>query len=47
METIYTMHQQRGLTTLLVTHDPHWVEQYSNKVYLLKDGKSHLIRQKA
>ncbi|HUJ89225.1 MAG TPA: ATP-binding cassette domain-containing protein [Syntrophorhabdales bacterium] len=47
METIYRMHQQRGLTTLLVTHDPHWVEQYSNKVYLLKDGKSQLIRQKA
>jgi ABC-type Mn2+/Zn2+ transport system ATPase subunit len=47
METIYRMHQERGLTTLLVTHDPHWVEQYSNKVYLLKDGKSHLIRQKA
>jgi ABC-type Mn2+/Zn2+ transport system ATPase subunit len=47
METIYAMHQQRGLTTLLVTHDPHWVEQYSDKVYLLKDGKSHLIRQKA
>jgi ABC-type Mn2+/Zn2+ transport system ATPase subunit len=46
METIHTIHQQRGLTTLLVTHDPHWVEQYSNKVYLLKDGKSHLIRQK-
>ncbi len=39
--------KQRGLTTLLVTHDPHWVEQYSNKVYLLKDGKSHLIRQKS
>ncbi len=47
METIYKMHQERGLTTLLVTHDPHWVEQYSNKVYLLKDGKSQLLRQKA
>ncbi|HME44597.1 MAG TPA: ATP-binding cassette domain-containing protein [Syntrophorhabdales bacterium] len=47
METIHRMHQERGLTTLLVTHDPHWVEQYSNKVYLLKEGKSHLIRQKA
>lgn len=46
METIYRMHQERGLTTLLVTHDPHWVEQYSNKVYLLKAGKSHLLRQK-
>ena len=47
MATIYAMHQQRGLTTLLVTHDPYWVEQYSNTVYFLKDGKSHLISQKA
>jgi ABC-type Mn2+/Zn2+ transport system ATPase subunit len=47
MATIHTMHQQRGLTTLLVTHDPHWIEQYSDKVYLLKDGRSQLIRQKA
>lgn len=46
MATIYDIHLQRGLTTLLVTHDPHWVEQYSNKVYLLKDRKSQLIRQK-
>ncbi|HVN24009.1 MAG TPA: ABC transporter ATP-binding protein [Syntrophorhabdales bacterium] len=45
METIYRLHRQRGLTTLLVTHDSYWVEQYSNKVYLLKDGKSQLIRQ--
>jgi ABC-type cobalamin/Fe3+-siderophores transport system ATPase subunit len=45
MATIYAMHQQRGLTTLLVTHDPYWVDQYSNKVYFLKDGKSHLIGQ--
>ncbi len=47
METIHAMHRERGLTTLLVTHDPHWVDQYSNKVYLLKDGTSRLIRQKA
>ncbi len=46
MATIFRIHQQRGLTTLLVTHDAQWVEQYSNKVYLLKDGKSHLIQQK-
>jgi ABC-type cobalamin/Fe3+-siderophores transport system ATPase subunit len=46
MATIYAMHQQRGLTTLLVTHDPYWVEQYSNTVYFLKDGKSHLISEK-
>jgi ABC-type cobalamin/Fe3+-siderophores transport system ATPase subunit len=46
METIYTIHCKRGLTTLLVTHDPYWVEQYSSKVYLLKDGKSQLIRHK-
>jgi ABC-type polysaccharide/polyol phosphate transport system ATPase subunit len=31
---------------LLVTHDPYWVEQYSNTVYFLKDGKSHLISEK-
>ena len=47
MATLYAMHQQRGLTTLLVTHDPYWVEQYSNKVYFLKDGKSHLISERA
>ncbi len=47
METIYAMHQQRGLTTLLVTHDPHLVQQYSSKVYLLQDGRSRLIRQEA
>lgn len=47
METIYTIHRERGLTTLLVTHDPYWVEQYSSKVYLLKDRKSQLIRHKA
>jgi ABC-type polysaccharide/polyol phosphate transport system ATPase subunit len=32
------------LTTLLVSHDPQLVEQYSNKTYLLENGKSHLIR---
>lgn len=47
METIHTIHRQRGLTTLLVTHDPYWVDQYSNKVYFLKDGKSHLISERA
>ncbi len=40
METIHTIHHQRQLTTLMVSHDPQWVEQYSDKVYLLKDGKS-------
>ena len=43
METIHTIHHQRGLTTFLVSHDASWVEQYSDKVYLLKDGRSHLV----
>jgi ABC-type cobalamin/Fe3+-siderophores transport system ATPase subunit len=46
METIHMIHHQRGLTTLLVSHDPHLVEQYSDKTYLLEGGKSHLIRSK-
>lgn len=44
METIYSIHHQRGLTTLMVSHDSHWVQHYSDKVYLLKDGRSHLVR---
>ncbi|MDI7260070.1 MAG: ATP-binding cassette domain-containing protein [Thermodesulfobacteriota bacterium] len=44
MEIIYSVHHQRGLTTLLVSHDPFWVEQYSDKIYLLENGKSRLIR---
>lgn len=46
MKTIYSIHCEKGLTTMLVSHDPYWVEQYSNKVYLLKDGKIHLIGKK-
>lgn len=42
MEIIHSVHHQRGLTTLLVSHDPHLVEQYSDKTYLLEGGKSHL-----
>jgi ABC-type cobalamin/Fe3+-siderophores transport system ATPase subunit len=44
METIHTIHRQRGLTTLLVSHDARLVEHFSNRIYLLKDGKSHFIR---
>jgi ABC-type cobalamin/Fe3+-siderophores transport system ATPase subunit len=44
METIHAIHHQRGLTTLLVSHDSRLVDQYSNKTYLLEGGKSHLIR---
>ena len=44
METIHTMHHQRKLTTLLVSHDPRWMDPYCDKIYLLKDGKSSLIR---
>jgi ABC-type cobalamin/Fe3+-siderophores transport system ATPase subunit len=46
MKIIHSVHHQRGLTTLLVSHDPHLVEQYSDKTYLLESGKSHLIRSK-
>jgi ABC-type Mn2+/Zn2+ transport system ATPase subunit len=44
METIHTIHHQRRLTTLLVSHDPQWIDQYCNKIYLLKEGKSCLTR---
>ncbi len=44
MEIIHTVHHQRGLTTLLVSHDAQLVEQYSDKTYLLEGGKSYLIR---
>ena len=42
MKTIHFIHRSRGLTTILVSHDPYLVEQYSDKIYLLKDGKSYL-----
>ncbi len=38
METIHAMHHERELTTLMVSHEPEWVEQYADKIYLLKDG---------
>jgi ABC-type cobalamin/Fe3+-siderophores transport system ATPase subunit len=44
METIHSIHHERKLTTFMVSHDSRLVEQYSDKVYLLQDGKSHLIR---
>jgi ABC-type cobalamin/Fe3+-siderophores transport system ATPase subunit len=44
METIHTIHRQKGLTTLLVSHDSNLVEKYSDKIYLLKRGKSFLIK---
>jgi ABC-type cobalamin/Fe3+-siderophores transport system ATPase subunit len=43
METIHTMHHERELTTLMVSHEPEWVEQYADKIYLLKDGTGQLI----
>jgi ABC-type cobalamin/Fe3+-siderophores transport system ATPase subunit len=46
MEIIHSIHHQRGLTTLLVSHDPNLVEQYSDKTYLLEGGKSRLVRSK-
>jgi ABC-type cobalamin/Fe3+-siderophores transport system ATPase subunit len=47
MEILHSVHHQRGLTTLLVSHDSYLVEQYSDKTYLLEGGKSHLIRSNA
>ena len=44
MDTIHTIHHQRRLTTLLVSHDPQWIDQYCDKIYLLKEGKSCLTR---
>jgi ABC-type cobalamin/Fe3+-siderophores transport system ATPase subunit len=46
MKTIYSIHCEKGFTTILVSHDPYWIEQYSDKIYLLKEGKSNLIRKK-
>jgi len=43
METIHAMHHERQLTTVMVSHEPEWVEQYADKVYLLKDGVAHLV----
>ena len=43
METIHTIHHERELTTLMISHDSRWVEHYSDKIYLLKEGKSYMI----
>jgi ABC-type cobalamin/Fe3+-siderophores transport system ATPase subunit len=43
METIHAMHHERELTTVMVSHEPEWVEQYADKIYLLKDGTAHLV----
>lgn len=42
METIHAMHHERELTTVMVSHEPEWVEQYADKVYLLEGGVAHL-----
>ena len=44
METIHSIHHERQLTTFMVSHDSRLVEQYSDKVYLLQDGESRLVR---
>jgi ABC-type cobalamin/Fe3+-siderophores transport system ATPase subunit len=46
MEIIHSVHHQKGLTTLLVSHDLSLVEQYSDKIYLLEGGKSYLNKGK-
>ncbi len=43
METIHTMHHERNLTTIMVSHEAEWVRQYADKIYLLKDGTSYLV----
>jgi ABC-type cobalamin/Fe3+-siderophores transport system ATPase subunit len=43
METIHAIHHERALTTLMISHESHWVEHYSDKIYLLKEGRSHVI----
>jgi ABC-type cobalamin/Fe3+-siderophores transport system ATPase subunit len=42
METIHRIHHERELTTVMVSHEPEWVEQYADKVYILKDGMALL-----
>lgn len=44
METIHRIHHERELTTVMVSHEPEWVEQYADKVYLLKDGVALLTQ---
>jgi ABC-type Mn2+/Zn2+ transport system ATPase subunit len=46
MGILHSAHRKKGLTTLLVSHDTHLVEQYSDKIYLLEGGKSDVIRGK-
>ena len=43
METIHSIHQGKKLTTLLVSHDTHWVTRFSDKIYQLKGGESSLV----
>jgi ABC-type cobalamin/Fe3+-siderophores transport system ATPase subunit len=44
METIHRIHHERELTTVMVSHEPEWVEQYADTVYLLKDGAALLVQ---
>ena len=44
METIHRIHHERELTTVMVSHEPEWVVQYADKVYLLKDGVALLTQ---
>lgn len=46
METIRSIHQEKKLTTLLVSHDSHWVNHLSDKIYQMKDGKTTLVQDK-
>jgi ABC-type Mn2+/Zn2+ transport system ATPase subunit len=32
-----------GVDDTMISHDSRWVEHYSDKIYLLKEGKSYMI----
>jgi ABC-type cobalamin/Fe3+-siderophores transport system ATPase subunit len=42
MEKIHELHHERQFTTLMVSHEPEWVQTYADKIYILKEGRSYL-----
>jgi ABC-type cobalamin/Fe3+-siderophores transport system ATPase subunit len=42
MEKIHELHHERQFTTLMVSHEPEWVQTYADKIYTLKEGRSYL-----
>ena len=43
MEKIHELHHERQFTTLMVSHEPEWVQTYADKIYTLKEGRSYLL----